>query len=220
MSSPRISPRGLSLHLLLILILVACERRGGVAVQERAETPFIPPEAVFAVPSRTITPEEIPQGTSDLSEDVPPQSTEEPVRFLNDPSLPRSRYDLSIDFDYERHELVVLQGLTYVNRSSEPLNDLVLIVEPNRQEGVFELLNFEWAGGQEIESFELDGAYLHLPLPKPLLPWNTLQLDLSYHLTIPNQASTFGYTKVSQSILHIMFKLNTDCTKLKISSLK
>jgi hypothetical protein len=84
--------------------------------------------------------------------------------------------------------------VTYVNASSQDVDELVFIVEPNRQPGVFHLTGLAWADGQVVGDYALDGALLRVPLPAPLAPGQAVTLSLSYELNLPAQAAPFGYT--------------------------
>lgn len=86
------------------------------------------------------------------------------------------------------------QTLTLVNRSSETWPDLILVVEPNRQPGVFHLKRLSGSDGQPIEGYTLEGARLNVPLITPIAPGATIGFALSYELDLPNRPGPFGYT--------------------------
>ncbi|MDX1437101.1 MAG: hypothetical protein R3335_09835, partial [Anaerolineales bacterium] len=93
--------------------------------------------------------------------------------FAEDPFLPRSRYELKAELDYEAHRVEVEQKLTYVNRASVPLNELVLIVEPQRRAGAFRLEEIRWLDGTAVEDYSLEDGKLVIPLPAPLPSWKS-----------------------------------------------
>ncbi len=121
-------------------------------------------------------------------------STAYPAPRIPSLSPIRTRYDLSVRFDYSLHYLSVSQVVTYVNASSQDLHELVFVVEPNRQAGVFKLIELTWADGTPIAGYALDGALLRVPLPAALGPGQAVTLSLSYALNLPAQAAPFGYT--------------------------
>jgi hypothetical protein len=88
----------------------------------------------------------------------------------------------------------VSQTVDYINQSQIPLPDLVFVVEPNRQPGVFHLDDLRWADSQPIKGYKLDGALLHIPLHAPLSPGAELRLFLTFELNLPAQAGPLGYT--------------------------
>jgi hypothetical protein len=158
-----------------------------------------------------LTPLAVPTSTAVLTEMAPtlesvtpsalPQSSPVPRATASPTPLPigeqpplRTQYALSAQLDYARHHLAVTQAITYVNRCGEPLPDLLLVVEPNRQQGVFRLRSLNWADGQTIEDYILEGARLRVPLAQPLSPGAAVRLSLSFEIDLPAQHRPFGYT--------------------------
>ena len=123
-----------------------------------------------------------------------PASATQPTPLVSSSSSARTRYALSVHFDYMSHHLSVEQVATYVNSSSQDLAELLFVVESNRQPNVFRLTGLAWAGGQAVAGYALDGALLRVPLPASLRPGQAVTLSLSYELSLPAQASPFGYT--------------------------
>jgi hypothetical protein len=186
----------------LLAITLACLALGTGCIRQfllpptaEITTPFLAPaiaETATQVPTTAPTATPAP----DLPTPVIPTAT--PELFggaLNaNPSLPRSRYEFSADFDYEKHELVVFQSLTYINRTEIPLDTMVLVVEPNLQEGVFRLKALNWVSGEPVGDYILEGGILEIPLPEPLRPWTSLTLNLEFTLQLPAGPGTLGYT--------------------------
>jgi hypothetical protein len=144
------------------------------------------PTRTSFVPVDTITPSPSTEAVA-----LAPTSTALPVTA----QLPqRTQYALAVHLDYERHHLAVSQTITYVNQSGEPLPDLLLVVEPNRQPGVFHLNNLNWAGGLAVEGYTLEGARLGVPLPQSLSPGANIGLSLSFELDLPARPAPLGYT--------------------------
>lgn len=197
-SGPRPRPplEPLTWLLWLPLLLGTCVRPQGTPALPEPATAFIPPAATRAPgtpPSRE--PEEALSPVAvDPTATSPGRATATAAPFLNDPSLPRSQYSLSVDFDYLWHRLHVFQALTYVNRTGENLTELVLLVEPNREPGVFELREITWADGRPVDDYDLDGALLVIPLDAPLRPWNSVGLSMAFRLDLPERAATLGHT--------------------------
>ncbi len=97
-----------------------------------------------------------------------PASATRPAPLVSSSSSARTRYALSVHFDYMSHHLSVEQVATYVNSSSQRLSELLFVVEPNRQPNVFRLTGLAWADGQAVGDYALDGALLRVPLPASL----------------------------------------------------
>jgi hypothetical protein len=149
-------------------------------------TPPLILDTTTPTPSRTVTPMSSTQTAT-----YTPTCTEWPTAA---PSLQRTQYDLSARLDYERHHLVVSQTVAYVNNSSERLIDLLFVVEPNRQPAAFHMHRANWADGQAVADYTLDGARLHVPLREPLMPGAHVGLRLSFELDVPPDSDPFGYT--------------------------
>jgi hypothetical protein len=132
-------------------------------------------------------------GTFASSPNLPATSTPLPAHTPA-PSLVRTRYILSTRLDYARHHLSASQTTAYVSSSPLPLSELVFVVEPNRQPGVFTLTGLTWADGQPVTSYTLEGALLQVPLPTALSPGEAITLSLSFELNLPAQSAPFGYT--------------------------
>jgi hypothetical protein len=121
------------------------------------------------------------------------------------------RYTLNVLFDDAAHSLSVQQTIDFTNPASGELGalpDLALVVEPNRWPNGFELQELAWGdgaiagAGQAITEYTLEGNRLRLPLAEPLLPGESLQLQLSYQVNLPpipppsetNRPVPYGYT--------------------------
>lgn len=163
-------------------------------------------EAAIQTPagtSMTVTPalatQTSPPGEKTQTADLPPVAsapTETPV-----PALPRPRYVLTATLDYAAHHLQVNESIAYTNRSGEPLNNFVLMVEPMYYPGTFQLNTLTWAGGQAVENWRWDGARLSAPFPAPLAPGENIVIELDYELSLPlpqpsaeTRPVPFGYT--------------------------
>jgi hypothetical protein len=108
-------------------------------------------------------------------------------------SAPRTTYTLKVQFDYARHHLAVNETVTYFNRSAQPISKLVLVIEPNRTPGVFQLDSLTWVDGTAIPRSGLKGASLTVALPQPLAPGNSVTLILNFQLNLPQRNGILGY---------------------------
>jgi hypothetical protein len=124
-------------------------------------------------------------------------STPTATIFQDEPAQPRSRYSIQAEMDYDAHQVSVEQIVEYVNRSTDALPELQLVIEPLRVEGAFELSDFLWGegDGEEVPNYTLEDGYLRAPLPEPLPPGRALQFSLRYRLQLPPAEAPFGYTE-------------------------
>jgi Peptidase family M1 domain len=153
----------------------------------RTPTPVIEPS-----PAPTITvPAPLPSPSPEPS--ATPLMSEAGSALLPTPPPTRSRYEISAEIDYPGHSAAVSQTVTYVNRTAEPLPELLFIVEPNRAAGAFILHELNWADGAPVSDFALHTERLRIPLPELLQPGDSITLSLLYDLAIPEQDGPFGY---------------------------
>lgn len=175
--------RPLSVALLLILLLTACQP----AVTAPPSTPTL------VVPTPTIVPTPIPPTLAPTPTSLLPTST--PAQ------LPNSQYNLRARLNYNRHTVAVEQTILYIYPNDDPAADLVLQVEANNQPGVFRL-NALAINDQVVASPKLVGNHLDISLPAPLTRGQNLRITLTYDLALPvipppsndSRSVIFGYS--------------------------
>ncbi|MCS7010418.1 MAG: M1 family metallopeptidase [Anaerolineales bacterium] len=104
----------------------------------------------------------------------------------------RTHYRMQVLLDYVNRSLVVDEYITYVNTTGVPLENLVLAVEPNRQEGVFKL---ETVAAPSVSGYALNGSRLEVRLRPALPAGESLELYLRFTLNLPpaDIFNLFGY---------------------------
>jgi hypothetical protein len=202
----RISRSMVALGLTLTLALAACGNQTAPApstaatalpppasasptVVTVAPKPTVIAEPASAAPTMTATATQMPPTPT-----ATPRTTVAATPAIETTPPERTQYRLAATLDYARHHLAVTQTITYVNTTGEVLAQLPLVVEANRQPGVFQLDGLRWAGGQEIAGYTLDGARLLIALPQPLPPARTVVFSVFYQLALPARAAPLGYT--------------------------
>src|SRR3990170_1182795 len=165
---------------LIALMLAAC----------RGASPYMPAGTPARVASESAaTPE--PTTTSQV------KATLEPSANPSTPGLrlPATKYTIHVQLDYDTHRLEVEESVNYANHTGEALNELLLVVEPNRYFGGFQLSELAWGeGDQTITNYTLEGPLLTLPLETPLQPEESRTLSISFVLALPQQGAPYGYT--------------------------
>jgi hypothetical protein len=86
----------------------------------------------------------------------------------------------------------VTEEIALSNLTQLPLPSVLLIVEANRIEGQFELGSIECI---QLDQFELAGGYLALSLNTPLLPGESLELQIDYTLHLMGEPELRNYTE-------------------------
>ncbi len=102
-----------------------------------------------------------------------------------------TQYNLTATLDYFQHHLTVEEQITYTNRSGEPIHDLLLIVEPARYPGVFNLRDLKWGNGTPILDYSREIGQLWIPLEESLKPGDMIDFSLAYELFLPSPDPSF-----------------------------
>ncbi len=163
----------------LVILIAACQ--GG---SQSASTTLDPPSATGLTPSPTVNETEPTAPVLSPTPDPPPEES----------LLPLSQYALTAKLDYDSHEVLVEQHISYVNTTASDLIELLLLIEPNQYPAGFELGEISWENGDPIADYSLVERELLFPLPQTLSPLDSIGINLSYRLKIPNQNAPYGYT--------------------------
>ncbi len=118
-------------------------------------------------------------------------------------------YNLDANFNYLGHALTVSEAISYTNYTTDTIADLILVVEPNRWAGSFELVSITLEDGGNVDNYELKVDQLHIPLLQPLQPGERLGLKLNYRLEFPvipapselTRPVQYGYTERQTNIV-------------------
>ncbi len=158
---------------------------------------------VTARPTLIVRPTD-PVSQTELAQETP---TEVPPSTLPaTPALPTSLYRLSATLDYAAHHLAVDEHIDYLNTSSRTLSELILLVDPQRYPGAFQLNHIIWKDGSKAQ-FRLKDTHLLLPLGQPLASGERLDFTISYELQLPQTTKytnlrprPFGYTDLQANL--------------------
>jgi len=170
---------------MLVTILSSCTQQDLSAVSslQPISTATGTPEPHIATkpPSPTTPSKTVVSTVNDTQITPTPESI--PIKF--------TQYDLRAILNYARHHLTVDEHITYTNRSGEPIDNLLLIVEPARYPGVFQLNSLSWSDSQPILDYTREIGLIHIPLVEPLPPNESLRLSLSYELNLPSPSPSY-----------------------------
>lgn len=158
-----------------------------------------PPQGYQAVSPGEVVLEQEGANANFLFQAVP-TPTLEPTPVVIDVNA-RTQYTLTAVLNYASHHLTVDEQIAYTNRTTQTMQDIPLIVEPQRYYGVFKLNSLTLEDGSSLTS-SADINFLTVTLPQPLQPGEQLRLSISYELNLPfPQPSAvvrpvpFGYTE-------------------------
>lgn len=138
-------------------------------------------------PAPTLAPTQLPVPTALPSATAAPAPTSTRVLVA-----PYTRYTLHAVLDYASHQLAVEEQILYTNHSSDPLSELLLVVEPAYYPDAFTLISLNGPDGQPIQNLSWEKTWLHMPLAAMLQPGESLRLDLAYQFVLPERVQADG----------------------------
>lgn len=179
----------------MVLLLAACAQGGGeMSIEKEATAVFTPSPSITPTSRVTavLVAQEVGRATAVGAADTPTPIL--PTPSATPRLLPTTtHYTLWAALDLSQHYLTVTQTITYVNKSLVTHAELPLLVEPARLPNVFHLQTIE-TSRQTPLNYVWQEDHLVVTLPAPLSPGDYVGLRLSYTLSLPAQASDFGYT--------------------------
>jgi hypothetical protein len=117
-----------------------------------------------------------------------------------------SRYVLTATLDYAAHHLAVEERIDYLNAAQVELKEIVLVVEPARYPGAFQLTSLSWDDGARAIYHQKE-AQIRLPLRQALPPGGRVGFSLDYELQLPQTSKytqlrprPFGYTDLQANL--------------------
>jgi len=141
----------------------------------------VAPTATPVVPSATPLPSTGREALPSTGREALPSTGRE---ALPPAPEPLTQYTLKASFNYSRHMLQVEQTIDYLNTSGQELNNLLLVVEPNRYPGGFKLNSLK-VGDTVLNTFTLENDQLKFSLTAPLPANRRLMVALSFDLNLP-----------------------------------
>jgi len=146
---------------------------------------------------------EIPQelvatNTLEVIPTATPTITPEPVQAPDE--IKNNSYSFAVLFDYNKHTLDVEQSILYTNQTGQSLSKIVLVVPPNREEGVFELGTISGDENHPFADHTLEGISLSFNLVSPLAEGETMDVSIQYTLTLPFNGGILGYSKLQSNL--------------------
>lgn len=171
--------------LFVVTLMLSAAACGGEIAPPPTETPTSQPVATSTqsptfspAPTITASPTPTPQ---------PPQKTS---------------YTLDALLDYDLHQLQVSEKIHYINKTTDRLSELLLMVDTLYYPGTFNLQSLTWGNGQAVAGVQQEAGWLRFPLLQPLEPGQPLDLSLAYQLDLPSPQPNptirpipFGYTE-------------------------
>lgn len=133
----------------------------------------------------------------DSSQTIPPPTTTTVIdlatpsaALITTPTEPSvddalTQYKLNVTLNYPLHQVAVEETITYTNRTIGTLEDIVLMVEPNRYDGTFHLKNFLINGKSPSAAPNIESNQMRVALEQPLPPNQKLILSILYELNLP-----------------------------------
>lgn len=172
---------------LLISFISAC-----TSPQIPTSTPSAAPAFTQEPQTEPDTPTSPPPTAISTTAETPNADQKQPATPTPEsPGISLPNYRLSAVLNYAQHHLSVEQQIDYTNNHTEALSDILLIVEPSRYPGVFQLGEISWGDGQPVTGIEREIGLLRLPLTAELGPGEQINLSLVYELNLPSPSPSY-----------------------------
>jgi len=182
----------------LILIILISLLMGACSAEKPPGDPTLSQE-----PAAPILEEPTETGEATDQPSVTP-NTETPLP----PGPERIQYQFLVELEYPNRVVYVDETILIPNPSSNPLDELVLIIPPNAWPDAFHLTDIQWLGTIPVADYSVEGVQLRIPLKEPWLPGETKELRILYRLDLPIQnaregfgPSPFGYTDIQTNLV-------------------
>lgn len=190
----------LAITWLCLLSLVGCVYPDQYFGSTTTESPSL--NRTIDIQTLTITPSLAPDIIQTHTADTPAVNSSTPTPQQTSTFHATSHYGLEVEFNFNDHLLSVSEVINYINLTQESIDDLVLVVEPNRWQGGFTLDSLSWEDGEAIQDYLLQKDQMHIPMRQPLQPGEQQGLSMDYQLVIPQiiqstndqRALPYGYT--------------------------
>lgn len=166
------------LLLILITFLAGCAKTPSGQVVEPIST--LEEISPTSAPTTAPTPTEIPQ-----------------IYQLPDPPSNRTKYKLDLIFNYYSHFGSVTQQITYTNKSSQLMSEILLVVPPRNFEGSYEQYSLS---SDLMASYREEGIFTYLTLSRPLEPLETTLIKISFRIYLPLHPGIYGYTNQQANV--------------------
>lgn len=171
---------------LVVAFLIACTSENLIPQGQATETP---------APSST--PDRIAATATPTVAVIETQSSSEAVGE----SIGR-QYHIQAVYDHGRKIVEVTQRIDYQNETESRLDELVLIIEPNRYANGFDLISITRAGEDQSLGYRIDVNRLQVDLNVFLEPGDSIEIELVYTIKLPQipppsdmlKPQIFGYT--------------------------
>lgn len=170
----------ISITLLLAIFLIACK------------TPTEIPETPTATTEESAVSTTAPTETTAVDETIP--DTSSLMDHLDGRTL--NEFQLDITLDTTQHKLTIIQKLAYHNNTSVELSEIYFNLVPNYFQdkgGGIQMGTIRLDDTEETMLTHAEGTVYKMPLPTPLSPNETRNIEMTYDINIPNIQNRFGY---------------------------
>lgn len=110
---------------------------------------------------------------------------------LPEPPANRTRYELDLIFNYYSHFGSVTEKITYTNKSSQALAEIMLVVPPRNYQDSYSQYSL---GGDLVDWHREDSIFTFVRLTRPLEPQETTVINISFRIYLPQYPGIYGYT--------------------------
>ncbi len=127
-----------------------------------------------------------------------PEPTTSPRTELPAPPANRSQYDLDLTFNYDQHTASVVQHITYFNRTTQPMSEILLLVPPRYFAGAFAQSSLT---GDLVAQTRENGIQTMVSLDPALQPGTSTTIQIIFTLNLPNRPGIFGWSAMQTNLV-------------------
>ena len=126
-----------------------------------------------------------------VSPEFEPTSTDSPTAAPTTQPIPQNRthYQLNLTLNYYSNVADVTETITFTNRSTKPLLEIVLAIPPRNFPDSY---HQKMLTGPSVQGFLEDGQITRVTLSTPLKPGAQTQVHLEFRLLLPENEGTYG----------------------------
>lgn len=152
----------------------------------------------YTQPAAT-TPADMPIAGEAVAATPTPQSNPTPTLTAPETRTP-TEYRLVATLDFAAHYLAVSQRTSYTNNTAEALEQIPLVVPIADELITIKSVDFD-RGTEWDYSGDQQGGLIELVLVRPLMPSETLQIDIVFSIAVPERPTLLGWSTRQMTLI-------------------
>lgn len=169
-----------------MVLLTACTRSPVETLQPPETSPSITASPTLPTTTSVAT---LPNGSEVQNAPTPT------LNATREPDIPRTRYQLDIELDYDAKLVFATQDIDYTNTTGRMIKQLPINVPPAENDGIFFLSTLQVQSSEHQTRSEFKDSRIDVLIDPPLHPGQTIKIHLEYQLRLPMRWEALGYTQ-------------------------